>query len=217
VSGEERRLTYLLASRYVGPMGRPRLQENDVATRDRLLEAAEAEFADRGFEGARLEDIAEQAGIRRPSLLYHFATKDELYAAVVRTVFSSLGDMLLEATSLEGPFSERFDRAVRRLTAFFEDRPSAGPLILRELLDRRGPGHALLLEAGVPILQRMERFVRDEGRASLRSDVPIRQALLQIFSAVIVRASAGPLRDPIWGKIDKTRSLARALVSKDAS
>jgi AcrR family transcriptional regulator len=193
-------------------MGRPRLRPNDVATTEKLLDSAEAEFADRGYEGARLEDIAERAGITRPSLLYHFDSKLALYGAVVKSVFSSLGSVLAEAIALEVGFVERFDQSIRRLISLFDVRPFAAQLILREVLDRRGPGHALLLEVGVPILQRMERFLRDEGRPFVRADLPIRQALLSIFSSILVHASAGPLREPIWGKVDKTRTLARMLV-----
>ena len=52
------------------------------ATVERLLEAGEAEFAARGYADARLEDIAAAVGVRRASLLYHFATKQELYDRV---------------------------------------------------------------------------------------------------------------------------------------
>src|SRR3954454_21292124 len=53
----------------------------DSATR--ILEAARGEFALRGFPAARLQDIAERAGLTHPTLLYHFGTKERLYAAVI--------------------------------------------------------------------------------------------------------------------------------------
>jgi AcrR family transcriptional regulator len=192
-------------------MARPRIRPEDVATTDRVLAAAEAEFARRGYEGARLADIASEAGIRRPSLLYHYASKQSLYAAVVTRVFADLGQALRGAAATPGPFFERFEAVIRELLAFFDARASVAALILRELLDAQGPGHALLLEAGVPILQRIERFVREDGRGVARAELPIRQALLQIFAAVLVRTASGPLRDPIWGKTDRTRVLARTL------
>ena len=77
-------------------MARPRTQANAVATPERILLAAEQAFADHGYGPAKLADIARVAGIRRPSLLYHFATKEVLYAAVVSRTFERLGRALAE-------------------------------------------------------------------------------------------------------------------------
>src|SRR3954467_116293 len=48
----------------------------------RILEAARGEFALHGYS-ARLQDIAERAGLTHPTLLYHFKSKERLYAAVI--------------------------------------------------------------------------------------------------------------------------------------
>ncbi|MCK6551749.1 TetR/AcrR family transcriptional regulator [Myxococcota bacterium] len=193
-------------------MGRPRARPDEAATTERLLAAATEVFAAHGFDGANLAEIAESVGITRPSLLYHYPSKQALYAAVITGVFTELGAALVEATESTGAFVERFDDVIRRVVAFFDERPTAATLILRELLDARGPGRVLLLEAGVPVLQRIERFVRDEGRGVVRAEVPLRAAMLQTFSGVLVRAAAGPLREPLWGKTDRTRALARILL-----
>jgi AcrR family transcriptional regulator len=196
-------------------MARPVRTAESAETSGKLLAVASAEFARRGFDGARLADIAEEVGIRRPSLLYHYPSKQDLYAAVIRQAFSDLGLALQSATDEKAPFQTRFDELVKRCVAFFDDRPDIATLILRELLDGHGPGQSLLLEAGVPILLRVEKFIREEGKNIARRELPIRQALLQVFSGILVQASAGPLREPLWGKLDKTRVLAKMLVFEE--
>ena len=57
----------------------------------RILEAARGEFAQRGFPGARLQDIAERAGLTHPTLLYHFGSKERLYAAVIEQAMRDIG------------------------------------------------------------------------------------------------------------------------------
>lgn len=58
-------------------------------TRQRLLEAAERVFSDRGYAVARLEDIADVAGLTRGSIYWHFQGKPDLLDAVIdRTWFS---------------------------------------------------------------------------------------------------------------------------------
>ena len=72
-------------------MGRPRATTQTVETAQRLLSAAEQEFGSKGFDRARLADIANIAGISRPSLLYHYNSKDALYAAVFDRPFNVWG------------------------------------------------------------------------------------------------------------------------------
>ncbi|MBK7973025.1 MAG: TetR/AcrR family transcriptional regulator [Deltaproteobacteria bacterium] len=192
-------------------MGRPRLADNDVATAERLLEAAQAEFGRVGFDGARLEDIARAAGISRPSLLYHFGSKDDLYAAAVNDGFGRLGEALSGAIEMGGDFRTRFEELVRRYLAFIDGSPGLVRLILRELLDGRGPGHQMLLTAGLPILDRIERFVRVEGRTHVRRGLPVRAAILELVAGAVIRSASGPLREPLWGKTDRTLDLVHTL------
>ena len=61
-----------------------------MASQTRILEAARGEFALHGYS-ARLQDIAERAGLTHPTLLYHFKSKERLYAAVIEQAMLRLG------------------------------------------------------------------------------------------------------------------------------
>jgi TetR/AcrR family transcriptional regulator len=67
-------------------MGRPK-DANAEQTRRSLLDAAEEEFADRGFHGTRMVAIAERAGVTHGLLHYYFDSKDRLYEEVVGRLF----------------------------------------------------------------------------------------------------------------------------------
>ena len=192
-------------------MGRPLASAAATATPERLLDAAEQGFARHGYGATRLEDIAATAGIRRPSLLYHYPSKEELYAAVVRRTFTRLGAALMEAMARQVSFAERVDGVVDTYAGFLADNPAHAQILVRELIDAGGPGRDILLGAVVPLLDVLERFVRVEGHGLLRPGLPVRAAILQIASGIVLRSASGALQAPLWGPIDHSRALARLL------
>lgn len=127
-------------------MGRPK-DANAEQTRRSLLDAAEEEFADRGFHGTRMVAIAERAGVTHGLLHYYFDSKDRLYEEVVGRLFGrhqqlferlvpsgselTVRDLVLESFDLfwEHPNQVRImlwemasgdDRVERSMTAFYD-------------------------------------------------------------------------------------------------
>lgn len=192
-------------------MGRPPANAAEQATPERLLDAAEQAFAGAGYGPTRLEDIAAAAGIRRPSLLYHYPSKDSLYAAVVHRAFARLGAVLADAMLRQVPFAERLADVCRGFARFLDVHPAVAHLLVRELVDADGPGRDILLGEVAPLLDVVERFVAREGRGLIRPELPIRAAILQVASGTVLRAASGGLRDPLWGPVDHAWTLARVL------
>lgn len=194
----------------------------DVGTADRVLDAAEREFAAVGFAPARLADIGERAGIRRPSLLYHFPSKELLYRAVVERAFDRLGAALVQFMGAEGEFELQLEGVVRAFAEFLEAHPSLAPIIVRELIDdptheldtvRRGGsvGRTIMLERVVPLLTLVESFIRTRGHEHLRPNLPIRAALVQVAANLLLHSASGSLAGPLWGPGDHALALAKLL------
>jgi AcrR family transcriptional regulator len=193
-------------------MGRPAASGLEVATPDRLLEAAETIFSAVGYGAAKLADIAGRAGIRRPSLLYHFRSKELLYAATVERSFARLRRALATAMQAEGDFQARLLATVDRYIEFVEGETELSRLVLRELLDESGPGRAILMKQIVPLVDVVERFVREQGGGVVRDGVPVRSAIMMIASDVFLRSAVGTLREQLWGPGQSARELARRLL-----
>jgi TetR/AcrR family transcriptional regulator len=60
------------------------------ATRKKLLAAGRKEFANRGFEGARVDEIAKRAGVNKQLVYHHFGNKDELYRHVLQNIYQDI-------------------------------------------------------------------------------------------------------------------------------
>ncbi len=176
-------------------MARPSKQLSED-TVNRLLEGAERLFALHGIKATRLEDVATSAGISRPSLLYHFASKDLLYEGVVQRIFEALALALGGAMTGEGDFESRIFNVVNGFSAFLAARPDASAILLRELISPEGPGRRRLVELGGPLIDEVESWIVSNSR--FRPDVTVRSLLMHVVSDTLLRNGTGELKDVFW-------------------
>jgi TetR/AcrR family transcriptional regulator len=134
----------------------PRLPKAE-RTRAAILAAAERLFAERGFDAARLEDVAAAVGIRRASIVYHFRDKAELYDAVLADVLGALFARLEQALLGAGAFAGRVEAAVSALIDTLAARPTLARLLLREVADGTPRPSARLAPHLAPFFALVER------------------------------------------------------------
>jgi AcrR family transcriptional regulator len=116
-------------------MPRPPRDPNAKPRRDEILDQATRLFAERGYEGASMGDLAELVGMRKASLFYHFASKDVLYAAVLDRLVTSVASAIAVAATAEGAFVERLDTLSDAMTTTLGEQPFAARLLIREAMD----------------------------------------------------------------------------------
>ncbi|MFW6329436.1 MAG: TetR/AcrR family transcriptional regulator [Alkalispirochaetaceae bacterium] len=93
------------------------LQDQQLSSRDLILDTAEQLFVEKGYRGVRLKNVAELVGIRQASLYYHFpGGKRELYAEVMRRSFARKQAGIREAIRQAGShWRDQLDGATRWL------------------------------------------------------------------------------------------------------
>ena len=104
------------------------------ATRQRLLDGAEALFAERGFEGTSLQALMERTGVNKALVSYHFGGKEGLYRAVLRSCLGALREPLEELRTGEGSAANRLRGIVEAVARTCVDRPALPAILLREHL-----------------------------------------------------------------------------------
>ncbi len=135
-------------------------QHRGEVTRQAILDAAERVFAEVGFSAARLEDVAEEVGIRRPSIIYYFAGKQELYDEVEARIFA---DMHAFAQERVADVGDPFSRLIALLDAWLDfhvSRPNAARIIQRLVADAT-PRQGNPVEFSRSALEDIDRVVAD--------------------------------------------------------
>ncbi|TDG19745.1 TetR/AcrR family transcriptional regulator [Paraburkholderia silviterrae] len=130
-----------VASKSTGRKGRPTdlkraEQQRAQETRSAILNAALAEFAAKGYEGASIRSISERIGLQHPLITYHYRSKDILWQAVAEHVFERIRaqwEVYLDETPPDCA-AERVRLVYRALFRFTVDYPEFHRFMLQEFL-----------------------------------------------------------------------------------
>ena len=108
---------------------RPRLAAS--ARRAQLVEVGRTVFAQRGYEGTSVEEIAERAGISKPIVYEHFGGKEGLYAVIVDREVEHIVARIVEAIAQGSP-RERLEGAALAFLTYVKERPGGFAVLLRD-------------------------------------------------------------------------------------
>lgn len=133
---------------------RPRKRLTPELRRGRILAAATRIFASKGYDGASMSDIAAAAGITKPVLYDHFASKDALFETLLRSTRDGLLAKGREIGQSPASDDARFRSAVDAFFAFVEAEPDAAKILL-------------IVPQGNPVTARLSREVQRGATAAI--------------------------------------------------
>jgi TetR/AcrR family transcriptional regulator len=145
-----------------------------MASTDRILDAARGEFAQHGFGGARLQDIAARAQLSHPTLLYHFGSKEGLYAAVIDKAMRDWAGMTSSAIADGKGGFDRVATLIDAGFAFFASHHDFVVIWRREAIEGGGRLEQAMADHMRPFLDQAVGFLRAEmGAGRLREHDPV--------------------------------------------
>lgn len=189
-------------------MARPRKSADNPHMRDQILKAARLQFAARGIS-APLDAIAEQCGIRRPSLLHHFKSKSLLIDAVIEDILEKARSQLLEALSASGnDYASNMNAIVFVLRSLEEEEQGVAGMLTHCMLTET--------EAG-PVTKRAAEFIDVihstllmAGAGRGRPSDEIRAVVAHLVIGEITRVALSGRANSLWGTSDGVNPLFNA-------
>lgn len=153
--------------------------------RTQILRQATRLFAAQGFDGTSVQELADAVGIRKPSLLYHFESKDALRQAVLDDVLAHWNDVI-PTILFKAAHDQQFEALMEAITSFFVEDADRARLLLREAIDRPDDLRVRLATHVRPwIAVVAEQLERAKKRGVVRPDVDTEAYATVVVSMVV--------------------------------
>ncbi len=98
-----------------------------------VFNAAALEFGEKSYEAARVDRIAERAGVNKAMLYYHFGSKEALYLEVLRDLFRAVSQRTAAIADGPGGAATKLDEWIETIVQEASARPWMPPIMLREV------------------------------------------------------------------------------------
>ncbi len=166
----------------------------EPTTETKILNAARELFAKRGYAGARMQEIADLAGINKGLLHYYFKSKEALFKAIFREAFTHFSNVLRDVLTEERPAIEKIERIVEEYMDLLCKNPTLPGFIVNELHTNTDQFVSEIMEAPHrPDPSRLIMQLHLEGQAGKIRPVDPFQTVLSILSLCAFPFIARPL------------------------
>lgn len=173
------------------------LQNRQRDTEALILQAAEKEFLEKGYSGAKTTSIAETAGVTHAMFHYYFRTKDKLFEKIMAEKMAQLKDLMFSAIgNTELPLKERIKQGVERHFDFIAANPLLPRFIFNELYlnpVRVEDAKADIITMATALLKNLQETIDHDAEQRLCNRVDARMLLLDIISLNIFPFIAQPI------------------------
>lgn len=177
-------------------------------TRQKILDTATKHFAEQGFEGARIDEIAAEAGANKRMIYVYFGSKEDLYSEVLRSHFDQVFTSSGGVSGTKQDPRDRVSQAIRAYFSFLAENDHYVRLLSRELLQSGRRASEALADRTSAGLKDMRAALSDGMRSGIfLENLDLRQLMLSIQVLCVGHFTHQPLAKALW-----KRDLADPLV-----
>lgn len=167
--------------------------DNELSPEQKIINAAKEVFIAKGFAGARMQEIADLAGINKAMLHYYFRSKDKLFHKIFEEVIAQQMPSILSTLSSDIPFHERLALFVDQYITMLQHNPYIPMFILSELSKNSGDMMEFFMGTIKPRFSLILSRLEIELQNSNISNKDPRQFIMNILGLILYPFVAKPL------------------------
>ena len=163
-------------------------ERNPDETRRRILDAAEREFANKGYDGARLRDVAVAAGVHHALLHHYYVDKEGLFRAVLDRALDSVSTRAWNLMRSTTDIRELIEGYVDTIVDYYADNRNLISILHFATLDEGSPAYAhcedVMKRTVMPLMEAAVRTLeRAQQQGAVRRDIDAKRMVTLAMSA----------------------------------
>ncbi len=171
----------------------------ESATEKIILEAARKVFIDKGYYGARMQEIADEAGINKALLHYYFRSKEKLFETVFLEAFVKVVPSVLVILNSDEPLFKKIEHFVNNYIDILTENPFIPGFILYELSQNTKRISSLIRGTGLNPQFFIAQIYKEIESGSIKNCDP-RQLIIHMLALCIFPFVAQPILQAVFFK-----------------
>ena len=170
-----------------------RKRNRDIDTKENILIAAERVFAEKGFKGTTIREVAKEAGIVNSLIFYYFKNKAEMYEAVFQHAFDELEDLIQQNLNLDLDRLATVKALMFSVTDFSARHRNLMRILTREIIDNGSIVQKITQKYFKPLYDFASEFLAEGKKEALFRDVNPLQFLVSLMGMIVFYFVSDPL------------------------
>jgi len=174
-----------------------KMTELDKSTEEKILDAANKVFVEKGLDGTRMQQIADEAKINKSLLHYYYRSKDKLFAEVFKRVITKVIPQTLNVFKTEKSLFEKIEIFTEEYINLIQKHPVIPLFVLHEINKNpsRVSSFASMLSRMVNegFLKNIETQIQEESRKGIIREIDAKQLIINTLSLCLFPFIARPI------------------------
>jgi len=168
------------------------MKEKDKNTEEKIIHAAEKVFIEKGMAGARMQQIANEAGINKALLHYYYRSKEKLFKIIFKTAFKTFIPNLLDVFEGQEDFFTKLRVFIKKYLSIIEKNPHIPSFILHEISNNPENLAKMVSEMNIDVEPIQEQIIEEIEKGNIRPIAPA-HLLINVISLCVFPIAAKPM------------------------
>ena len=172
---------------------------NPGKTAEKILTAARKTFAEYGYSGTHVDEIAQRAGVNKATLYYQIGDKDTLYANVIHQVLGNIAQNVAQAVAQADNSEDKLKAYILFMADAVDKNPDLPPIMMREVASGGAHLPQVVAEDMASVLSVLLGILEEGKEKNVFNDVVPFLVHAMIMGSILIFKMGAPIKDrQLW-------------------